>query len=176
MRIVDTYGINGGGQIFSVELDEDRFVDVKVCPGDGPTYVMQNDDGSTVYSDKAYLGKQVDAVYPGYEYDEKAVLKLVKETLKEYGSDCMEDDGSFPLPSVLKRFREDLLSTRANIRGVTYEMGYQGWMSTFDSNLARKRGFIRRCCEKMVFLPGIFRTIFGLFVSMRWRELEKNLR
>lgn len=84
MRIVDIYEINDG-QIFSIELEEDRFVDVKVCDGklDGLIYVVQNEDGSTVYSDKAYSDKGVDAVYPGFEYDEKAVLDLVKEAMNK---------------------------------------------------------------------------------------------
>ena len=84
MRIVDSYEINDG-QIFSVELAEDRFVDVKVCDGklDGFIYVVQNEDGSTVYSDKAYTDKGIDAVYPGFVYDEKAVLDLVKEAMNK---------------------------------------------------------------------------------------------
>lgn len=83
MRIVDNYEINDG-QIFSVELEDDRFVDVKVCDGklDGLIYVVQNEDGSTVYSDKAYSDKRVDSVYPGFEYDEKSVLDLVKEAVR----------------------------------------------------------------------------------------------
>ena len=76
MRVVDSYGINDGGMIFSVELADDRFVDVKVCPDGGPVYVMQNADGSTVYT-----GEWVaDNTCPGYEYDENVVLDLVKST------------------------------------------------------------------------------------------------
>lgn len=77
MRVVDSYGINGGATIFSVELAEDRFVDVKVCKDGGLVYVMQNEDGSSVYDGDWPYG-----TYPGLEYDENAVLRLVKEAHK----------------------------------------------------------------------------------------------
>ena len=81
MRIVDSYGINDGGLIFSVEIAEDRFVDVKVCKGnpEGLVYVVQNEDVSTVYT-----GEWVaDGTCPGLEYDEKAVVDLVKQAVWE---------------------------------------------------------------------------------------------
>lgn len=97
MRIVDSYSINGGAVFFSVELAEDRFVDVKICPDGGPIYIIQNEDGSTVYSDKAYSDKQVDAFYPGFEYDESAVLDFVREVVlkdnKEYKDETVGVDG-----------------------------------------------------------------------------------
>lgn len=115
MKIVDCYGVNDGSTFVSVELAEDRFVDVKVCDGDlnGLVYVMENEDGSTVYSDKAYSREgDGNLTFPGFEYDEKAVLKLVKETLKEFGRDCMGEDGSFPLPSFLKDLEDNMKNVR----------------------------------------------------------------
>lgn len=88
MRIVDSYSINDGGIIFSVELAEDRFVDVKVCKGnpDGNVYVMDNSDGSTVYTGEW----GVDGTVPGYAYDEKAVVKLVKDACRIRQSSVVE--------------------------------------------------------------------------------------
>ena len=75
MNIVDSYEVNGGSHFYSVELAENRFVDVKVCPDTGLVYVMQNEDGSTVYTGEWDAGNSV----PGYAYDESEVLRLVKE-------------------------------------------------------------------------------------------------
>lgn len=95
MKIVDCYGVNDGSTFVSVELAEDRFVDVKVCDwnGKGLVYVMQNEDGSTVYSDKAYSDNGVDACYPGFEYDEKAVVEFVKDYIKEHEGKEVGFDG-----------------------------------------------------------------------------------
>lgn len=79
MEIDDSYGLNDGGRIFTVKLAEDRFVDVKVCKDGGPVYVMENEDGSTVYTGEW----KPNNTCPGYEYDEKAVLDFVKDHIKE---------------------------------------------------------------------------------------------
>lgn len=139
MKIVDCYGVNDGSTFFSVELAEDRFVDVKVCEGnpEGLVYVMQNEDGSTVYSDRAYSDNRVDFTHPGFEYDEKAVLKLVKETLKEFGRDCMRDDGSFPLPCFLRGLRDKVLSGQMTVQDAAFELGFKRWTTVYSAETAR---------------------------------------
>lgn len=88
MKIVNSYDVNGGSHFYSVELAENRFVDVKVCPDSGLVYVMQNEDGSTVYTGEWVTDRTV----PGYAYDEKEVVRLVKEVYeKEYGKQPLDD-------------------------------------------------------------------------------------
>lgn len=98
MKIVDSYDVNGGSHFYSVELAENRFVDVKVCPDSGLVYVMENEDGSTVYTGEWAPG----ATVPGYAYDEKEVVRFVKEVYeKEYGMQSL--DGLIK-ESEMKRF------------------------------------------------------------------------
>lgn len=58
--------------IYSVSLSPARTVDVKVLEKTGLMYIMQNEDGSTVYNQKESC--------PGYGYDEEEVIALVRDT------------------------------------------------------------------------------------------------
>ncbi len=64
-------------KFFTVELAPDFFVDVKAISDTGLVYVMQNGDGSTVFSNG---DKRIDETWPDFEYDEGAVIQFVKET------------------------------------------------------------------------------------------------
>ena len=66
----------GNEFIFSVKLAVNRWVDIKMV-GD-LIYIMQNDDGSAVYS--------ASRTCPGYKYDEAAVFAAVKEYVSNHCS------------------------------------------------------------------------------------------
>ena len=75
MEIVDSFAIDEKSFLCTVSLEEGFTVDVKVNAESGLVFVMQNEDGSTVYS-------QVNSEYtfPDYEYDENAVTQFIKKT------------------------------------------------------------------------------------------------
>lgn len=73
MEIIDSFVMEGSA-FYTVSLSPGIFVDVKVCADTGLTYIMQNDDGSTVYG----VGGP-DATIPDFNYDEMSVIALVKE-------------------------------------------------------------------------------------------------
>lgn len=77
MQIIDKMDLGSEGAMYAVEIEDGFFVDVKV-KDTGLVYVMQNEDGSTVYD-----GRCADYTYPGFEYDEKAVVDLVKEAMNK---------------------------------------------------------------------------------------------
>lgn len=70
MKVVDKY-IDNGTLFYTVELEENVFVDVK-CVGD-LCYVMDCDDGYTTYDNN---GNTFD-----YHYSEYDVVEFVRETM-----------------------------------------------------------------------------------------------
>lgn len=78
-KIVDRFDADSA-HFFTVELAPEMFVDVKFIPVTGLVYVMENGDGSTVYSNG---DKRYDTTWPDFEYDEAAVINLVKEAEKK---------------------------------------------------------------------------------------------
>lgn len=74
MKIINTDNVSDNTKriLFTVELETKKYVDVMMVFNnkDNPLiYIMQNEDGSTVYGEnKTYLN---------YSYDEKEVTKLV---------------------------------------------------------------------------------------------------
>lgn len=164
MRIVDSYGINDGGLIYSVELAEDRFVDVKVCDGKlgGLIYVMQNEDGSTVYSDKAYTDKGVDSVYPGFEYDEKEVLALVRASLmldieqpsknEKYGAD---NAGAFVAQGLIRAMQEDGIT----LAQVSEELNYRECASVQDGRAGWDDSLIEYSTKELEFIEAAWASM-----------------
>lgn len=62
--------------LFTVELDDNKYVDVMAVMGNGEkpfVYVMQNEDGSTVYDNEETC--------PDCVYKEKDVVDLIKNIL-----------------------------------------------------------------------------------------------
>lgn len=80
MKIINTDNVSYNTKriLFTVELETKKYVDVMMVFNnkDNPLiYIMQNEDGSTVYGeDKTYLN---------YSYNEKEVIKLVSSN-KQY--------------------------------------------------------------------------------------------
>ena len=74
MEILDSVAVDDQNRIFAVALEPGFVVDVKVCAETDFVYVMQNEDGSTVY-DQSFA----DYTFPGFEYDEEAVIQFVKK-------------------------------------------------------------------------------------------------
>ncbi|WP_286077506.1 hypothetical protein [Thomasclavelia cocleata] len=80
MKIINTDNVSDNTKriLFTVELETKKYVDVMMVFNnkDNPLiYIMQNEDGSTVYGeDKTYLN---------YSYNEKEVIKLVSSN-KQY--------------------------------------------------------------------------------------------
>lgn len=80
MKIVNIDNVSDNTKriLFTVELETKKYVDVMMVFNnkDNPLiYIMQNEDGSTVYGeDKTYLN---------YSYNEKEVIKLVSSN-KQY--------------------------------------------------------------------------------------------
>lgn len=64
--------------IYSVSPTPGHAVDVKVCAESGLVYVMQNEDGSTVYS-----MDDADTTFPQYVYDEESIVSIVKQIHEE---------------------------------------------------------------------------------------------
>ncbi len=77
IEIIDVFETTEGTQ-YVVELEPGFAVEVKHSVECNLTYIMQNHDGSTVYRED-----DPDMTLPDYEYDEDAVLSLVKAHLKE---------------------------------------------------------------------------------------------
>lgn len=73
MEILDSYEIDNENKLYAVALEEGFLVDVKVNVQTGLIYIMQNEDGSTVYN-QAFA----DYTFPNYEYDEHAVIDFIK--------------------------------------------------------------------------------------------------
>ena len=76
MQIVGSFNGDAHSMVYTVELEPGFMVDVKACAETGLVYVMQNEDGSTVYDPAC-----ADYTYPDYEYDEDAVVQLVKKEI-----------------------------------------------------------------------------------------------
>lgn len=72
MKIIDVMKYKEGVQ-YAIELEPGFMVEVKRSVECNTTYVMQNHDGSTVFWED-----NPDVTFPDYEYDEEAVLKMVK--------------------------------------------------------------------------------------------------
>lgn len=63
---------------YTVELDKGYYIDVMIAEDIKIVYVMQNDDGSTVYDNEQ--------TYPEFSYDENEAILLAKQAFeKEYG-------------------------------------------------------------------------------------------
>lgn len=87
MNIIGEYDVRNrlstgeviGDLIFTVELEEDIVVDVKVCVETGYIYTMENcgDVAATVYN------CLTEERYPDYEYDEEAVIEMVRKAYEE---------------------------------------------------------------------------------------------
>ena len=73
VEIVDQQELDSKNLMYTVSLGPDFVVDVKVCAETGLVYVMQNADGSTVHAQS-----DSERTFPGYRYDDKAVMQLVK--------------------------------------------------------------------------------------------------
>lgn len=87
MKIVDQYEVDSGSCIFTVEVFDALYVDVKIIKNTGLCYVMQNGDGSTVYGDTG-----TEDIRIGIRYDENAVLELVWNSFLSMAaatSDCL---------------------------------------------------------------------------------------
>ena len=76
MEIVDRFCINHTSIIYTIELEENRYVDVKYYKYWG-CYVMENEDGTLVYDDKRNT-------YKNYPINEIEITKFVMEKEKEY--------------------------------------------------------------------------------------------
>lgn len=70
--------------IYTVEIRENRVLDIKVDTGTGLCYVMQNHDGTTVYDPRT--GK----TYPGYPYSEKETIDLVRNSYQNGSEKLLE--------------------------------------------------------------------------------------
>lgn len=80
MEIVDRFCINPTSIIYTIKLEENRYVDVKYYYGDWGywgCYVMENEDGTLVYDDKRNT-------YKNYPVNEIEITKFVTEKEKEY--------------------------------------------------------------------------------------------
>ena len=67
---------------YTVQIDIDKVVDVMVADNGNLIYVMQNTDGSTVYS----KDKGNDYTFPDYDYSEEEACRLaLDEYRKEFG-------------------------------------------------------------------------------------------
>lgn len=80
MEIVDRFCINPTSIIYTIELEENRYVDVKYYKSDWGywgCYVMENEDGTLVYDDKRNT-------YKNYSVNEIEITKFVAEKEKEY--------------------------------------------------------------------------------------------
>lgn len=64
---------------YTVEIEGDKVVDVMVADDGNLVYVMQNADGSTVYS----KNKGNDHTFPNYSYNEKQICLLVLDEYKK---------------------------------------------------------------------------------------------
>lgn len=74
MELIDSYMMDAAA-FYTVCLEPGFLMDVKVCCDTGLTYIMENEDGSTVY-DQFHQ----DITFPFKEYDEQAVIQFVKES------------------------------------------------------------------------------------------------
>ena len=72
MEIVDQHSPDEHSTMYAVRLEPGFMVEVKVCDT-GLMYVMENADGSTVFSESV-----ADYTFPDYQYDTKTVLDLVE--------------------------------------------------------------------------------------------------
>lgn len=73
MEILDR-GFGEKYVLYSISLEPGAVVDVKVCTDTGLVYIMQNEDGSTVYCE-AFSGY----TFPNFKYDEEKVIQFVKD-------------------------------------------------------------------------------------------------
>lgn len=64
---------------YTVEIEGDKVVDVMVANNGSLVYVMQNADGSTVYS----INKGNDHTFPNHSYNEEQVCLLVLDEYKK---------------------------------------------------------------------------------------------
>lgn len=84
MRVCDRDQLDEHNTIYSVSLGDQFMVTVKVCDT-GLVYIMQNADGSTVYNEA-----DPEQTFPGYVYDQDAVLRCVKEHKHAFESEQNE--------------------------------------------------------------------------------------
>ena len=76
MRVTDHYTVDDRSTIFTVEVGNKQYVDVKLCKDTGLCYIMQNGDGSTIYGETG-----TETLRIGASYDEQAVLDMVKNVV-----------------------------------------------------------------------------------------------
>lgn len=77
MYIVENYKVSETESIYTVCVADGYYADVKVCHDSGLVYIMENEDGSTIYGDNT------DCTFPKYKYKKNKVLRLVKDELEE---------------------------------------------------------------------------------------------
>lgn len=78
MEVLDSYPADGNTTIYVVSLEPGFLVDVKANHDTSLVYVMQNEDGSSVYDQFV-----PDITYHFKEYDEAAVVEFVKAHLEK---------------------------------------------------------------------------------------------
>ena len=81
MRVTDSYAVDERSTIFTVEISNGLYVDVKLFKDTGLCYIMQNGDGSTIYGE---TGTEIIRI--GTRYDEQAVLDMVRKCNFEGGN------------------------------------------------------------------------------------------
>lgn len=96
MEILDSFAVDDKNKIYAVSLEAGFIVDVKVCVETGLVYVMQNEDGSTVYG-QAFT----DYTFPDYSYDEEAVIQFIKESLSVSLDELLKDAAAIEYKGII---------------------------------------------------------------------------
>lgn len=79
MNVIDYWTDNQNNVYYSIELEADIVVDIKISADSGAVYAMQNADGSLAHSARS------EDTYPNYPFDVSAAERLAAETYqKEY--------------------------------------------------------------------------------------------
>lgn len=73
MKVVDAFENEGQSMFYTVALEPGFLVDVKACYETGLVYVMQNEDGSTVYEADC-----PEHTFPDFKFDEEEVVRFIK--------------------------------------------------------------------------------------------------
>lgn len=79
--------------IYTIELSGEKVLDVMINTTTGLSYIMQNQDGSTVYN------RISGETYPNYAYTEQAVIDFVNHAYREKG---------YGLLPVIGKLKEDI--------------------------------------------------------------------
>lgn len=115
MQIINKTDIDANSIIYSVSLEPGFLVDVKVCTDTGLVYIMENHDGSCVYSDD---GKN--SPISNYQFDEMSVVNVVKVTHEKEHLQVKQDLDSI-IHSAVNRVSESYPANKIPTKETTFE-------------------------------------------------------